>query len=144
MIMLSQHQARENPICYCTLWQKFKKKIQFQPIQDFFKCIKLFDSNSTYLIMIVLLEAILIALFLNVFYLKTFSLNQNIVLQFRKSMELKNRIKIILWTLVLWHVLSSSKCENSASFFALMSGSIQIPPLRKFFQKKMNFVKFYR
>ena len=93
--------------------------------------------------MIVLLEAILIALFLNVFYLKTFSLNQNIVLQFRKSMELKNRIKIILWTLVLWHVLSSSKCENSA-FFALMSGSIQIPPLRKFFQKKMNFVKFYR
>ena len=90
-------------------------------------------------IMLVLLEALLIALFLNVFYLKTFSLNQKIILQFD---GIKNQIKITLWTLVLWHVLSSDKCENSA-LFALLAGSIQIPPIRKFFQNKMNFVKLY-
>ena len=91
-------------------------------------------------IMLVLLEAVLIALFLNIFYLKTFSLNQKIVLQFD---GIKNQIKITLWTLVLWHVLSSDKCENSA-LFALLAGSIQTPPICKFFQNKMNFVKLYR
>ena len=89
--------------------------------------------------MLDLLEALIIALFLNIFYLKTFSLNQKIVWQID---GIKSQIKIILWTLILWHVLSC-KCEYSA-LYALLSGSIQIPPIRKFFQKKMNFVKFYR
>ena len=101
------------------------------------QCITIIFFTAT--IMLVLLEAVLIALFLNIFYLKTFSLNQKIILQID---GIKNQIKIILWTLVLWHVLSSDKCENSA-LFALLAGSIQIPPIRKFFQNKMNFVKLY-